>query len=75
MRYIEPPFSREKTERFIIDAGLGASPLNMWQRTEGVFCYVIFHTQLMQQAWALYDGAAGKAVLKGETYVNTANVL
>ena len=25
MRYIEPPFSREKTERFIIDAGLGAS--------------------------------------------------
>ncbi|MBQ3850330.1 MAG: hypothetical protein IKX16_07625 [Clostridia bacterium] len=37
MRYIEPPFSREKTERFIIDAGLGASSLNMWQRTEGVF--------------------------------------
>ena len=44
MRYIEPPFSREQTENFLIDAGLREVPLVFAAEKDGWFLgYVIFH--------------------------------
>ena len=44
MRYIEPPFSREKTENFLVSAGLCEVPLVFAAEKDGWFLgYVIFH--------------------------------
>ena len=44
MRYIEPPYSREQTENFLISAGLCEIPLVFAAEKDGQFIgYVIFH--------------------------------
>ena len=44
MRYIEPPFSKEQTVQFLMDAGLSEKPLVYAVEDSGSFIgYVIFH--------------------------------
>ena len=44
MRYIEPPFSKEQTVQFLMDAGLSEKPLVYAVEDRGSFIgYVIFH--------------------------------
>ncbi len=44
MQYLEPPYSKEKTKRFLIDAGLSDPPRVYAVDRDGTFIgYVIFH--------------------------------
>ncbi len=46
MKYIEPPFSRNQTQKFILEAGLCEPPLVYaleWRETGKVIGHVIFH--------------------------------
>ena len=44
MRYIEPPFTKEQTVQFLMDAGLSEKPLVYAVEDSGSFIgYVIFH--------------------------------
>ncbi len=44
MRFLEPPFSRDRTERFLAEAGLSDPPLILAAEAYGLFIgYVIFH--------------------------------
>lgn len=57
MRYVEPPFSKEKTVQFLMDAGLSEKPLVYAVEDSGSFIgYVIFHDydeEHMEIGWIL----------------------
>ncbi len=43
-RYLEGPFTKERTERFLTEAGLSCSPLIYAAEADGTFIgYVIYH--------------------------------
>lgn len=64
MRYIEPPFSKEQTVRFLMDAGLSEKPLVYAVENSGSFIgYVIFHDydeDNMEIGWLLKRDVWGK---------------
>ena len=64
MRYIEPPFSKEQTEQFLLNAGLPEQPLVYAVEDSGTFLgYVIFHDydeDTMEIGWVLKRDAWGK---------------
>ena len=57
MRYLEPPFDREKTEAFLHHAGLAEPPLVYAAEENGVFIgYVIYHAydeESVEIGWVL----------------------
>lgn len=57
MRYIEPPFTKEQTVQFLMDAGLSEKPLVYAVEDSGSFIgYVIFHDydeDNMETGWIL----------------------
>lgn len=64
MRYIEPPFSKEKTKVFLQDVGLCSTPLIYAAEDCGAFIgYVIFHPydkDNMEIGWVLKRNVWGK---------------
>ena len=64
MRFIEPPFSKEKTVQFLMDAGLPDIPLVYAVEDSGSFIgYVIFHDydeENMEIGWILKRDVWGK---------------
>ena len=64
MRYIEPPFSKEQTVQFLMDAGLSEKPLVYAVEDRGSFIgYVIFHDydkDNMEIGWILKRDIWGK---------------
>ena len=64
MRYIEVPYSREKTERFLCSAGLADDPLIYAAKADGDFIgYCVFHPfddTSMEIGWILKRSAWGK---------------
>ena len=64
MRYIEAPYSREKTESFLCSAGLADDPLIYAAEADGEFIgYCIFHPfdeKSMEIGWILKRSAWGK---------------
>ena len=64
MRYIEPPFSKEKTVQFLMDAGLSEKPLVYAVEDSSSFIgYVIFHDydeENMEIGWILKRDVWGK---------------
>ena len=64
MRYIEPPYSMEQTENFLITAGLCESPLVYAAEKDGQFIgYVIFHeydSDSYELGWVLAEKYWGK---------------
>ena len=64
MRFIEPPFSKEKTVQFLMDAGLSEIPLVYAVEDSSSFIgYVIFHDydeENMEIGWILKRDVWGK---------------
>ena len=64
MRFIEPPFSKEKTVQFLMDAGLPEIPLVYAVEDSSSFIgYVIFHdydAENMEIGWILKRDVWGK---------------
>ena len=64
MRFIEPPFSKEKTVQFLMDAGLPEIPLVYAVEDSSSFIgYVIFHDyneENMEIGWILKQDVWGK---------------
>jgi len=69
MRYIEPPYSAEKTKEFLFNAGLSETPLiYAAENNEGKYVgYVIFHdydNQSVEIGWLLKRSEWGKGYAK-----------
>lgn len=64
MRYIEPVFTKEKTEQFLASAGLSENPLIYAVDNDGRFVgYVIFHPfdeDSIEIGWVLHKKFWGK---------------
>ncbi len=64
MQYIESPYTMEKTERFLLNAGLSAHPLVYAVDEDGTFIgYVIYHDydeSSVEIGWVLYPEYWGK---------------
>ena len=64
MQYLEEPYTKEKTEQFLIDAGLSDPPLIFAVDKDNSFIgYVIFHDYdelSMEIGWVLYPSNWGK---------------
>ncbi len=64
MRFLEPPYTREKTWEFLIKAGLSDPPLIYAVEENGRFIgYVIYHDydeDSMEIGWVLYPAYWGK---------------
>ncbi len=73
MRYIEPPYSREQTENFLISAGLCESPLVFAAEKDGRFIgYVIFHEydpDSYELGWVLAEEFWGKGYASSITKI------
>ena len=64
MKYLEPPFSKERTARFLRECGLCGKPL-VWSvdNEDGFIGYVIFHDydeSSLEIGWVLYPEYWGK---------------
>ena len=74
MRYIEPPYSRERTEEFLFNAGLCDNPLiYAAENDEGKYVgYVIFHdydNQSVEIGWLLKYSEWNKGYAKKLTEI------
>ena len=71
MRYLEPPYSKEKTMRFLERAGLSDPPLIYAVEQDGLFIgYVIFHDYdetSMEIGWVLHPKYWGNGVASALT--------
>ena len=71
MRYLEPPYSKEKTMRFLERAGLSDPPLIYAVEQDGLFIgYVIFHDYDdtgMEIGWVLHPTIWGNGVASALT--------
>ena len=71
MRYLEPPYSKEKTTRFLERAGLSDPPLIYAVEQDGLFIgYVIFHDYDetgMEIGWVLHPTIWGNGVASALT--------
>ena len=71
MRYLEPPYSKEKTVRFLERAGLSDPPLIYAVEQDGLFIgYVIFHDYDetgMEIGWVLHPTIWGNGVASALT--------
>ena len=71
MRYLEAPYSKEKTARFLERAGLSDPPLIYAVEKDGLFIgYVIFHDYDetgMEIGWVLHPKCWGKGVASALT--------
>ena len=71
MRYLEPPYSKEKTMRFLERAGLSDPPLIYAVEQDGLFIgYVIFHDYDetgMEIGWVLHPTLWGNGVASALT--------
>ena len=71
MRFLEPPFSGEQTQKFLIDAGLSEPPLIFAAEKDGGFIgYVIFHeydASSMEIGWVLYPSCWNRGYASGLT--------
>ena len=71
MRYLEPPYSKEKTMRFLERAGLSDPPLIYAVEQDGLFIgYVIFHDYDetgMEIGWVLHPKYWGNGVASALT--------
>ena len=69
MRYVELPFSRERTERFIREAGMGEPPMVYALADARDVCrgHVIWHAQadgFREIGWILHPAARGRGLAR-----------
>ena len=66
MEFLEPPYSKELSEQFLIKAGLGEIPLIYAVEKDGCFTgYVIYHDydeESMEIGWVLYPSCWGHGI-------------
>ena len=66
MQYLEPPFTRKRTEEFLMSAGMGEEPLIYAAEKDGSFIgYVIFHDydeHSTELGWVLYPECWGHGI-------------
>ena len=71
MRYIEPAFTREKAQEFLMSAGLSEEPLIYTVDNDSAFVgYVIFHTfdeDSIEIGWVLHKRFWGKGYAQNLT--------
>lgn len=64
MRFLEPPYSKEQAERFLVEAGLSDPPLVYAVEKDGGFIgYVIYHdydAESIEIGWVLYPSCQGQ---------------
>lgn len=66
MKYLEPPYSRQQAERFLLTAGLSEKPLiYAVQKDESFIGYVIYHAydeNSMELGWVLEPSCWGQGI-------------
>lgn len=66
MRFLEPPYSKEQTDRFLVEAGLSEKPLiYAVEKDEHFIGYVIFHDydeESMEIGWVLNPSCWGLGI-------------
>lgn len=71
MEFLEPPYSREQAEQFLIEAGLPEKPLVYAVEKDGCFIgYVIYHDydeESMEIGWVLAPSCWGQGIASALT--------
>ncbi len=66
MEYLEPPYSKEQTEQFLIKAGLSERPLiYAVEKDESFIGYVIYHDydeESLEIGWVLHPSCWGRGI-------------